>query len=119
MGIQSSRRVSSIKRNKKSAGRSNIGRRSFGSRIKEAIAAITMSSGSAVQVPRVSTAVKRVCRSCADKDYKHGHDVTCPKSLYFGKTRQEIDIIKANKNWKSIQEGMSVSARCFFFQPIA
>jgi hypothetical protein len=45
--------------------------------------------------------------------------VTCPKSLYFGKTRQEIDIIKANKNWKSIQQGTSVGARCFFFQPIA
>ena len=63
------------------------------------------------QVPRVLSAGKRVCRSYANKDYKHGHDVACPKLLYLGKTRQEIDIIKANKNWKSIQQGTSVGAR--------
>jgi hypothetical protein len=86
MGIQSQRRLPGKKKMKSRRGKMN----SLFFKPNEA---------SLIQKPSVLNGTK-VCKGCTHHSsvYKHGHDLTCPKSDYFGMTQhQKSDAIKEKR----------------------
>jgi hypothetical protein len=64
------------------------------------------SQAASMQKPSVLNGTK-VCKGCTHHSsvYKHGHDLTCPKSDYFGMTlKQKSDAIKEKKRMQALKK---------------
>jgi hypothetical protein len=70
------------------------------------------SKAASIQKPSVLNGTK-VCKGCTHSSsvYKHGHDLTCPKSDYFGMTqKQKSDAIKEKKRMQALKKPPSSEA---------
>jgi len=110
MGIPSQRRGSNIKKMMQSAANRNRSRSGnfFGTRLgqarKQHASLLSRETNEAAEASASSVPQRdktKPCRACTEKDYKKGHELTCPKSVYFGKSLEEIDSMKMAKTTKN------------------
>jgi hypothetical protein len=74
------------------------------------------SQAASIQKPSVLNGTK-ACKGCTHHSsvYKHGHDLTCPKSDYFGMSqKQKSDAIKEKKRMQALKKPPSSSAPNLF-----